>query len=72
VSSSRCLSGNGKIIEKSASGAEAGDDDAMLARPRKAVFGFLRGITNNNRDPVMPGNSGGPLLLLLGAAAAAI
>jgi hypothetical protein len=26
--------------KKSAAGAEAGDDDAMLARPRKAIFGF--------------------------------
>jgi hypothetical protein len=40
VSSSRCLSGNGKIIEKSAAGAEAGYDDVMLARPRKANFSF--------------------------------
>jgi hypothetical protein len=40
VSSSRCLSGNGKIIEKSAAGAEAGDADAILARPRKAIFVF--------------------------------
>jgi hypothetical protein len=36
-----CRLGDGGILEKLAAWAEAGADDAMLARREKAIFGFL-------------------------------
>jgi hypothetical protein len=35
-----CRLGDGGIMEKLAAWAEAGADDAMLARREKAIFGF--------------------------------
>jgi hypothetical protein len=37
-----CRFGDGGIMEKLAAWAEAGADDAMLARREKAIFGFHR------------------------------